>query len=391
MNVWDVIIALIRYEICGVELSDCEKKSITSADFNEIYRCSKYHEIAHVVGESLKKNGFLSAENQKAVSAEFEKERLLALMWHSQSQYEIDRISSALEKHAVKYLPLKGVVQRELYKTPWYRTSCDLDFLVEEKDLDRAMSILKEELEYTVGERTANEQSLQSPSGIHLELHYDMTERGQFTNDVLTNIWDYTTDYSAENHYRKKLIPSAYYYCHVQHMMKHFRNGGCGIRTLIDLWILKNNTTCRDFDDDSLVKDSECSAFYDAIDYLLRVWFNKEEPNDLSLWMQDFIFAGGVYGSKSNVVKIGQTKKGGRFKYLLSRVFISNKDLKEKYPVLKEKPILIPFYHIKRWFRPIFIKSSAKSAAQDLSYTVKTDSKTLKRREEMFKRIGILD
>ena len=47
-------------------------------------------------------------------------------------------------------------------------------------------------------------------------------------------------------------------------------------------------------------------------------------------------------------------KKGGKFKHLLSKVFLSYKDMSIYYPSLKKCPILFPFYQVRRWCRILF-------------------------------------
>lgn len=60
--------------------------------------------------------------------------------------------------------------------------------------------------------------------------------------------------------------------------------------------------------------------FSETFQMLSAVWFGGKEPNELSLQMQEFLLRGGVYGSTDNRVAIQQKEKGGRIRYLLSRI-----------------------------------------------------------------------
>ena len=56
-----------------------------------------------------------------------------------------------------------------------------------------------------------------------------------------------------------------------------------------------------------------------------------------------------LYGSEKNRVDFGQSKKGS-FRYVLSRIWLPYGQLCKRYPSLKGKRILQPFYEIRRWF-----------------------------------------
>ena len=45
----------------------------------------------------------------------------------------------------------------------------------------------------------------------------------------------------------------------------------------------------------------------------------------------------------------------------------ANKALKKKYPILEEHPYLIPWYHVKRWFKPLFNKKTKESSMNEIA------------------------
>ena len=51
---------------------------------------------------------------------------------------------------------------------------------------------------------------------------------------------------------------------------------------------------------------------------------------------------------------MSQNKKGGKFKHLMSRIFLPYKDMSIYYPSLKKCPVLFPFYQVRRWCRILF-------------------------------------
>ena len=77
--------------------------------------------------------------------------------------------------------------------------------------------------------------------------------------------------------------------------------------------------------------------------------------------MQEYILQGGVYGTMENRVAVNQSKKGGKLRYMLGRIFVSTDHLTYSYPSLRGRKWLSPIYQVRRWFEIIFcgrLKSS---------------------------------
>ncbi|MBO5136588.1 MAG: nucleotidyltransferase family protein [Clostridia bacterium] len=70
------------------------------------------------------------------------------------------------------------------------RTSCDIDILIHEEDIEKAKSILINEYGYTDHRKGTQDVSLFSPKGIHLELYYDLIADGEANESekVLKNV-----------------------------------------------------------------------------------------------------------------------------------------------------------------------------------------------------------
>jgi hypothetical protein len=95
-------------------------------------------------------------------------------------------------------------------------------------------------------------------------------------------------------------------------------------------------------------------TFYDNVLYVTDVWFGGAVHTDISRRTEEYILRGGVYGSLENSVALAHTKKGGKAKYILSRIFFPYDSLKNQYPVLNKHRWLFPFMQVARWFRFLF-------------------------------------
>ena len=376
--------ALLRSEICGTEF--CRTETPSLEELQSLYKLSKKHDLTHIIANALEKNGYLPDGSE--AKKYFDKERNTAIFRYEQLAFEYARICQALDETSAPYLPLKGSVIRSLYPEAWMRTSCDIDILVPENRLDETKDALIEKLGYTCPEnKKVNEISLYSENGVHLELHYDLTEGDRYGKKILSHIFDYTVKTGNGN--MLALTDEAFYFYHIAHMMKHFEFGGCGVRYFIDLWILNNKLPKNSQKRDELLKKGDCLAFAKGMEKLCKVWFDGVQKDEQSQALEEYILSGGTYGTMQNLVTTQQAKKGGKFRYILSRIFISNKELKLKYPALEKRPYLAPFYHIRRWFKPLFKRDSAKRSFSELNQTAEVTEEEKQKREKLLKNLEI--
>ncbi len=346
MDTNGVLFALLRSAICGAELTIEERSGCSQDLLAEVLKLAKKHDVIHLAVLGLKKNGLLTAENSA-----LETYLLQAVFRYERINYEYAKLCEALEESQIPYIPLKGSILRDFYPEAWMRTSCDIDVLVHSEDLDKAVSYLAEKMNCTVKERTTHDIMLDGPSGVHLELHYDLVEEGRANNaiGVLSAVWD-DVSLREGSKYFYQMSDSFFYFYHIAHMAKHFETGGCGIRPFIDLWLLDRMDGTDIEKRDALLAKGGLLQFANVSRKLSRVWLEGEEADNLSLQMQAFLLHGGVYGSTDNRVVLQQKKQGGRWGYLWSRIFVPREKLGRYYPILKKHRWLLPFMQVRRWF-----------------------------------------
>lgn len=385
-RVINVFFALLRSEIKGTELCEDVKNSIAPETLIELYKIAKKHDLAHLIGNALDKNGLLSDGSE--VKKRFLQERNMAVYRCEQLQYEFNCICETLENAGIPFIPLKGSVLRPLYPEPWMRTSCDIDVLVQEKDLSAAIAALKTDLAYITDEkRTSHDVPLYSPSGVLLELHFGLLEDEEREENALSRVWDYAfAKEGLQCHY--VISKEAFYAYHIAHMMKHFEIGGCGIKPFIDLWILDEGIFRRDSTQEVL-SVMGANQFADVANRLSKAMAGEAEYDQYTLAMQEYIFRGGVYGSKENLVLSRQTKQGGKGKYIWRRIFPPYKTLATQYPFLQKCPISYPFYILRRWVLLLFSKKARSKSKQELKIIKNLEKNKQITQEELFKQLGI--
>lgn len=377
------------FSLLSYALREDSKKEIIYLDratWIKLFKLSKKHDVAHLIGCALKvSENKIDEDIQKA----FEQEMNLAMFRYIKSSYDFDAISNSLENAQIKFIPLKGSVIRKYYPEPWMRSSCDIDILVHKEDLDAAISCLVKELQYTEGGRATHDASLFSPQNVHVELHFDLVEEGRAKNaiDVLRSVWENVTLHEGRE-YWYEMTDAYFYFYHIAHMAKHFETGGCGIRPFIDLWILDHIKDVDISARDTLLSLGGLLKFANAARDLSEVWFGDKEANETAIQMQDFLIRGGVYGSIDNRVALAHGKKGGRIRYILSRVFAPYSKLKRYYPILEKHKWLMPIMQVRRWFM-LLKPRIAKMAKREMEMNVNIDKKSSEKMSELLEHIGL--
>lgn len=217
-----------------MELEPIEQAVLSSQMSHELYTLSVKHDLAHLVCDVLQKNGLLPDDKWGKA---FQRQKDLALYRYIQQSGVCEEICRVFEENRVQYVLLKGAVIRDLYPELWMRTSCDIDILVREGDLERAVSALTGQLNFQMEEKHYHDVSLYAPNGVHLKLHFQIKESAGALDDVLGRMWEYFEPSALENMCRR-MTNEFFLYHHLAHMYYHFVTGGCGLRPFLDCLLL---------------------------------------------------------------------------------------------------------------------------------------------------------
>lgn len=375
------------FRLFGYALREDTEKEIISLDrdsWGKLFKLSKKHDLAHLIGYALKNSeNKIDEDIQKA----FEQVMNMAAFRYVKISYDLEAMSNALEKAQIRFIPLKGSVIRKYYKEPWLRTSCDIDILISDSDVEKAKKVLVEELNYTYASEWNYEVSFYTPAKTHIELHHILNDENKAIDKVLSAVWERSAPIpNCSFHY--EMSDEMYYFYHIAHMAKHFVNGGCGIRPFIDIWVLNHNC---EFDKQkryALLDKAGLLQFAKAAEQLSEVWIGNEPHTPISERLEQFILSGGIYGTVENRVAVQQAITGGKFSYIVSRIFLSYDELKLKYPNLEKRKWLFPFYQIKRWFR-LLGKGKLKKSMQEAKTTSSVTTEENDQTTRLLKELGI--
>lgn len=366
---------LIASEVCGKNI-DKSQYTLTDEEFVKLYKLAKSHDLAHLAGDALIKNNLIE---DGEIKAKFQKQIMLAVYRYEKINYELGRLRKVLNEEKIPFIPLKGSVIRQYYPEPWMRTSCDIDVLVHESDLERAVSALTSAAGYKADSKGSHDVGMFSDSGVHIELHYSLIEDKIVGSaaDILKSAWENASPVSDTSEYI--FGDDLFFFYHTAHMAKHFVNGGCGIRPFIDIWVLNHCVSFDREERDALLAKGGLLVFAKQAEALSEAWFGNGEHTDITRRMQDYLLKGGVYGTTANRVSVQQIRKGGKFRYAFSRIWLPYDVLKFHYPSLEGKRWLLPVFEVRRWFKLIFcggFKRSVSELKLNSSMTSEVQTKT---------------
>ncbi len=375
MNIRDLLISALRYTIKNEPLDEeAIRVYLDDKKLTTLLKVAKNHDVAHLVAYALEKNGFACDSSETWYL--FLKEKEQAKLRYEMMKADINEICFCFDKNGIDYIPLKGAVLRDFYPKPWMRTSCDVDILVRDNDLNRAVESLVKECSYTTdGKKTYHDISLFSPFGMHLELHHNIKETIDKYDELLTQVWTFSVKSQENKH--KHMQTSEFLMFHlIAHMAYHFVGGGCGLRSVLDIWLLRQKLNLNDEVLYGLLEKAGLTRFFNTVIELSEYWFDdRATVNDVVLETEKYVLLGGAYGTSKQNVASKRVKQGGKFKYFISRIFMPYESLVILYPIIAKHKILTPFCQILRWFSVLFKTRRIKSEIRNVS-TVSDEQST---------------
>lgn len=373
--------AILSAQLNQTALSPEVRAQLTPELLLKLYRLLKRHDLAHVLGNVLRENHVAISEN---LQEKLKKAETLAMYRCAQQKQALEEIGACFETAGIVYVPLKGAILREFYPMESMRTSCDIDILVKEADLDEACRALMA-VGYRVEERLYHDVSLISPTNVHLELHFSVQENMPEIDAVLCRVWDYAVQ---EAGCRYALSKEFFVFQTFAHMSYHFLSGGCGLRALTDLWVMEHCMGITYLDGEALLAEGGILDFARKMTAFTRTCLDEAPTDAHSQRLFAYILTGGCYGTAENKIAVKKSAKGGTVGYVLRRLFLPYATMKTVYPVLERLPILLPFYWIYRLFSKLFTGRGGRAVEEIKAVQNVTAAKT-EETQELRKYLGI--
>ena len=304
----------------------------------------------------------------------------LAIYRDSQLEYTKAQLAARLEAANIPHIFLKGAVLKYDYPIPALRTMTDLDVLVHTEDYP-TIDQVAQDLGGQLYRGDGNHRNFLFPGGVKVEFHPNLLHHATPVAAGVNPGWQY----AQGNH----LTEEGFYLCILAHIAEHFVSGGIGVRFLLDIWVFQNRRKepmDRAFVERELKKFG-ILEFVRNLETLSRVWFDGAPATAVTEELGDYILTSGIHGLEKREMLNAVSISGGRAGALWRKAFYPRKELEDRYPWAKGKPLLLPAAWCCRAFRAV-----TRRGDQIRNWHKGTGSftrKQIKEQQQKLKRFGI--
>lgn len=285
------------------------------------------------------------------------------LLLYEKQKAEAAALKAVLSSANIDYLFLKGSAINHIYPKPEMRVMSDMDLLIRCEQYPEIKQILSG-TGYTEQDQSNHEYIWKTPGGLLVEFHKMLIP--SYNEDYYSYFGDGWDKAQKSDDGGYCYSPEDNYIYLFTHFAKHYRDGGVGVKHLLDLWLFKNHYPLLD----SLYIEKELEklsllSFYNNIQKVLGVWFESTQPDPITNLITSTIIKSGAYGTQetrvsSSVLKYSKTKNPNnvKAKLLFQKLFPSSDVLSIKYTYLVKRKYLLPLAWLSRFFNLIFRKPS---------------------------------
>ncbi len=354
--------------ICGVKSKCPDVTLIRAMDMKYLYNLSKYHSLTALVASALEPvhEELFTTEELKVLWKEWKQMQAKAIRKNLLLDRERSKLFAFMEEKGIWYMPLKGVLLKDMYPKMGIRQMADNDILFDENFQMKVCQWFKDQGYYVVKVGKSNHDIYEKKPVYNFEMHTALYGLGEFSE------WaEYYKDVKKrlvkdENrNYGYHFTKEDFYVYFVSHAYKHFDISGVGLRQLMDVYVILENWKKElDF---SYVRQEMKKLGIDKFAERCRILVEKlfaekvvylegfiDVLSDEERFLLDFFINSGTYGTFEQTVHTRikklekKTGKSGKWNYYLRRIF-PNRDFMRQYdPVFGKSIILLPVGWIYR-------------------------------------------
>ncbi len=366
--------------------------------WNEIYRLSVIHNITAVIAQEIM---LIPDENKPdaEIYSNFRQQLGYTIQNYEIKQNIIFDVKKILNESSINHIFVKGAVIKDLYPVPEFRTSGDIDVIVEKENFDSVKKILCKNTGYNLISENADTLIFEN-GDINIEIH----NNADVDSDYFENIFSLCTKKDGCTYILDDITHLLYIVCH---MSKHLNYRGAGIRMLMDIDVAVRNI--KNFNQDDFIALCNRAGRQKSAQVLLSLaafWFDTPiNPyfnfnNELKLLenLEKIIIEGGSFGYKINSVPVSYVKdieyKNGKMpllskiKIILKMAFPGSEYLQKCYPYAKKHKWLYPVACLNRLWDGLFKK---REHTKNVISQISSGSDVSKIQQELLQELNIID
>ena len=354
----DISRDLIYLLSCSVNGVTPDAARVQTMDLENVWGLAEYHMVPAATCIALERAGVKRKDFHETLSKAVRKNIYFDL--------ERQAIFDAFEEQGIWYLPMKGIILKELYPENGMRQMSDNDVLCDADKMEKVKEIMVSH-GYTVKSIGKGHHDIYYKAPI---LNFEM-HRSLFPAKRSKVFWDYYVDVKRfmikdENReYEYRLSDEDFYVYFTAHEHKHDDLSGIGIRTLLDRYVfLKEKGDSLDW---SYVEEQESllgtKDFEIARRELARKLFSGETIPELTAdeekILTEYLRAGASGNMQVYVQK--QLEKQSKPRFVLECFFPKMEYMKRSVPFVAKCPLLYPVGAVWRWVRILITRKGIVS------------------------------
>lgn len=349
-----------------------------------------------VLAVSARKNGLLPClafyyqalpeENKPSeeITAYFRKVLIQATVISANQLAEVEKMENIFEENGIYNLIVKGAKTKKRYSDEVLRSMGDIDILYKADQHKKVYDLMMNALNYENFQEGRKNDTYTKNKYIIVEAHRQLVSTESEYTDYLDKVWDravpckncqYTYEMTLEDEFIYNII----------HLVEHFKNGGVGIRFIMDIWVYNQLELNSEYLKNELTK-LQLYNFYLTVSQLAEYWFDNGESTELLDRLSEFICSSGVFGNHENASALA-VDDGGKLITLLKICFPGCKEMASMFLWLKKYPFLLPIAWIIRAFRSLTKRKG--NVKVQLNMIKDGDTEKAKEIKEFYKDCGL--
>ena len=372
---------MLYLSACAINQIKPNPDAVTHMNLEKLFQMCQYHSLTALVCTALESTGVYDKKFLEAKAKAIRKNMLL--------DAEREKICSFLEQNHIWYMPLKGVILKDMYPAIGMRQMSDNDILFDKKYQKQVFEYMKKNGYIAESFGKCHHDAYIKPPVYRFEMHTSLFSEYYYKPKI----------YHYYSNIKEKLVrdsgkTNAYYFKNedfylfmIAHTYKHYSNGGTGLRSLLDCFVyLKKKEKLMKWDYIFRQIDKLGLSEFEASSRSLSMKIFENPTcttlSDSEKKILEYYLFSGAYGtmknSLENRIKKFSSETGSQsiFRYIFHRIFPDIKSYQQYYPFFYQHRLLLPIGWIFRLTKGIFLRSNYIKRELQFLYENKIKTKT---------------
>jgi len=347
----------------------------------QIYDLAVRHQVEALVYDGAIRNGFdRKSEHMGKLFQYYGK----AMMKSEAQTACLKELYRCFDEAGIDYMPLKGCIMKQLYPKAELRAMNDADILIRVEQYEKIKPILQ-----SMGFKFMAESDCELKwvcRMLYLELHKRLIP--SFIKDFYAYFGDGWQLAVPESGSRYAMSKEDEFLFIFTHFARHYREGGVGIRHMVDIWYYRRQTPQMQEEKIlTVLKKMSLDTFYRNILDTLDNWFEGGKETEITQKITQYIAGSGSFGSAEAKVVAAAVSQGSKGTNIAKLLFPSVQNMQYAYPILQKCPVLLPGAWVYRWGKVLLFRRDKLKIQQERLKQM--DVEKMNEFEENMRAVGI--